>query len=770
MEDINSYDLVICPYNIKKEIIKKNKLIKTKFITLEEFKNKYLYNYKEDTLYYLNKKYNMLPENAKIIMDNLYYIEDVSTKTKQLLNIKKDLINNNYLIFNSNFKSFIRNKNILVIGYEKTKEINLLLKDLSVTYYENKIKSKKINIYEFSDIDEEVSYIASKIVDLILSGIDINKIKIIKNEDVYDGVINRIFSLFNIPCIDENICLYNLTSVKKIINNISLSIKVIDFIDFVLNSDLEDNIKNKILTILSNYRDFNLNDIYDLFIYELKNNKIKYNYKNAVKIININQIEKDDYIFILGFNQDIFPKTYSDNDYLSDKEKELLNLDTSIDKNKILKNTIKNMLYSYNIFLTYKLKTPFNKYNISNLFEELNCEIIKCSYDYSNLKLNSIILGQKLDEFIKYNSKDDILTKLYSSIEIPYNTYSNLYKKINPFLLKDNIKELNLSFSNIDIFYKCQFRFYLENILKIKKISETVSLEIGNLFHAVLEKYYKTNENIEKIIDETLVKENQNIKEKFYYQKYKKLLMQLVNIMDKQLESSNYKGKYFEQWFSINKDEYLNIKIVGKIDKIMILEDGINSYVIVVDYKTGTLHADFNKVIYGMDMQLLVYLYLIKNSNLIKNPKFMGMYLEPILSSVLKHVDGKTYYDLLSDEYKWVGYTLEDISNIRNIDKNYESNSFIKGLKVKNDGTFYASTKVINDINLDKLIDIVGLNIDNVIKSIKECDFRINPKKLGKDNVSCPFCPYKDICYMTNNDIVNLKEYKNMEFLNDIDY
>ena len=99
------------------------------------------------------------------------------------------------------------------------------------------------------------------------------------------------------------------------------------------------------------------------------------------------------------------------------------------------------------------------------------------------------------------------------------------------------------------------------------------------------------------------------------------------------------------------------------------------------------------------------------------------------------------------------------------IDNNLMTNSFISGLRVKADETFYSTSKTLSISDLDKLLDITSNNIADVIKSIKLCDFEINPKRLGKNNVSCNYCPYKDICFMTNNDIVNLKEYKNLEFL-----
>lgn len=757
------YDLIICPNYIKKELLKKYSFSNIKYMTIEEFKNKYLFEYKAGTLYYLVNKYSLLPENAKIIMNNLYYLKNGTKKLDSLLIIKKDLIDNNYMIFNNNFKFFIKNKKILVIGYDKTKENALLFKDLNVNYINKENEKNHIIINEFLDIDEEVTFVATSITDLILSGVDINLIKIVIPEEIYESVINKVFSLFNIPFFKEKIPLFNLTSIKELLKNIDLTDDINTFKEKININDEE--IKQKVINILNKYDNIELSKFYNVFIYELKNNYLVKKYNNVIKEISLNEIKNDEFTFVLGFNQDIIYNPCKDDSYLSDEELKILELDTSKDKNQLLKNRIINILNSKNLFITYKLKSPFDNYAISNLCEELDYEIIRPKYDYSNINTNKILLSYKIDDLIKYNIKSNDINELYSNTNIDYNVYDNKYKKIRYEVLENKIKDLNLSFSNIDIFYKCQFRFYIENILKVKDMKETISLEIGNLFHKVLELYYKTKKDVNLIIDEVLNKEFNNKKEQFFYKKYEKLLLELIEIVDSQLENTNYENTYFEKWFSITKDNDLNIKIVGKIDKIMTFKDNDNTYVVVVDYKTGTLHADFNKVVYGMDMQLLVYLYLIKNTDLIKNPNFTGMYLEPILTEVLKYEKNKTYKELLNKEYKWVGYTIDNTKRVAEIDKNYLNDSFINGLRVKNDGTFYSYSKVLRIDEIDKLLDIVTKNIENVVASIKNGDFKINPKRIDNDNVSCKYCPYQDICFMTNNDIVNLKKYKNLEFL-----
>ena len=164
-------------------------------------------------------------------------------------------------------------------------------------------------------------------------------------------------------------------------------------------------------------------------------------------------------------------------------------------------------------------------------------------------------------------------------------------------------------------------------------------------------------------------------------------------------------------------------------------------------------------------MQLLYYLYLIKNSTKISNPKFTGMYLQSIMTEVLASQKNKTYDDLVSDNMKLNGYTTDNIKRLYEIDHNYEDGSFIRGIKVKNDGTFYAYSKVLDDDAIDALINIVDTNIKEVIDSIKNSDFAINPKKLGDTLVGCEYCPFGDICYKNENNIVELKEHKDLDFL-----
>ena len=54
--------------------------------------------------------------------------------------------------------------------------------------------------------------------------------------------------------------------------------------------------------------------------------------------------------------------------------------------------------------------------------------------------------------------------------------------------------------------------------------------------------------------------------------------------------------------------------------------------VCIVDYKTGNPNLSLKNIKYGLDMQLPVYIYLLKNFKELSNVKVGGFYLQKVLN------------------------------------------------------------------------------------------------------------------------------------------
>lgn len=749
--------IVITYPEVKKNLLlNRKKLVNEKIMTMQEFISKSLFTYNEKTIYYIMNKYNIKYDIALTYLNNMIYVND----TTELSTIKKDLINHNLLI-HSNFNNILKGSQIIVYRYPLNKFETNILSNYNYVEQSIELKPKKYNIYEFDSVEEEVNYVAGRIVELINNGIDINKIKLMNINDEYKEYVLRIFKFYNIP-IEINYTLYSNPSSIKFIKNLKLTKDIEQSLSIIENIY----IKKQIINILNNYSFIdNIDDKFiDIIESIMKSTNLTYKkYQNKVEIID--HINDDEYVFLLGFN-DSYPKYYKDEDYFSDKIKQQLNIDTSIEKNNILENSLISEFNIANIEFTYSKKTSSGEYQMSNLSTSIDYELVRIdnnNYNHSST-YNKILLAKFLDEKNKYNVIDKSLNKLYFNYQdIDYKTYDNKFTGIAKSDLYEFLNnKLTLSYSSIDNFYKCGFRFYLNNILKITPYEETFAIKIGKIFHSVLEKYNIENFNYDEIYNDELKKYEFDSKEKVFLNKLKDDLLFIINTINKQNKYSKLTEELHEKKVFINKDKNISITFMGIIDKIKYSKD--KTVLAIIDYKTGTPLTNISKTLYGLDMQLPIYLYLSHHINGFEHAEVAGIYLQKILNNEFYYDPKKDYISQKEDNLKLEGYSIDNTDILSTLDITYQDSEMIKSLKTSKNG-FYAYSKILNQNQLNNLYKLVDKNINNAIDGILSCDFKVNPKKIEKED-TCKFCPYSDICYKKNEDFIELDIPNKLDFLN----
>lgn len=751
-----------------------NKIYSIKIMTINEFISSYYYTYDEKTIYYLMNKYNIKSSVARIYLNNMYLVKENSNiKINNIYNMKQELIKNNLLYSNDYFKNYLKNKNIVIYGL-----INIpnIIKNI-LDYYQYKIinkenKNYKHVIYEFDTLDKEVSYVAYKCSELISNGVDINKIYLTNLNDEYRLIIKRIFSMFNIPVsLKESYSLFNTHTAQLFLENYNSDISItLEYLEKNIKPSEKDNYI-RIVNICNKYvwcDDYN--NIKSLIIDDLKNTNIYSNIKtNTIREINIDtNVLEDDYIFLLSFNQGIIPVIYKDEDYFNDLEKNILGIETSIDNNYYEKEKIKQILGNINnLIITYKLKTLTDSFSISNINEELNYEIIKCdvdNYNYSNL-YNKIKLCSGLDLYNKYGTINDNLKDLYNNYkDIEYRKYDNNFKGIDK---NDLYKYLNnkllLSYSSLDNYNRCNFRYYLNNILKVTPYEETFMQFIGNLFHYVLSKAFVDDFNYDEVFDNYIDK-NFSKKELFFIGKLKQELKFIIDTISEHNNHCSLKDELYEDKVYIDLTGNIKVTFMGIIDKLKYSQIDDRYIVAIIDYKTGNPNLNLNNVIYGIEMQLPVYIFLTQNNPRFNKIEVAGFYLQKILNNEISADKKHSYDDLKKKNLLLQGYSNENVDILKYFDDSYDDSKVIKSLKTTSKG-FYSYSKVINNSTIDKLVEITKNKIQESSDNILNGMFDINPKKIGNDNLGCEFCKFKDICFRTEKNIVDLKEYKNLEFL-----
>lgn len=757
LEQIKNNDLIITENKrlILDYMNNNKKLLNIKIMNLKQFIDNYFGYTDKKALYYLVNKYNYKYDVAKLYLDNFYFIDTLKDELGM-----NQLINYTFLFKDNIQRIVIIDEDVDSYILDEIKKYDYLILNSSSNY-------EIPNVYEFKTIEEEVNNVCIKIRQLLDKNVELNHIKLICDKE-YELIIRRYFKLYNIPVnigVKHNI--YGLKDVQKFLEELNKSFNVETALKVIKNND----IYNVIVDICNMYQFIKLDKtIVYLIEQELKNASIEdLVYDNAVNVIKLDEIyDNDDYYFVLGFNLNFYPCTFKDEDYLSDKQKERLGIFTSIEKNKLSKLHLINCLKrSSKVYVTYKLKNKNITYYPSILIKDLNMnvkEVLNKDYSHSN-SYNQLALADKLDNFIKYNIKDRDLNLLFSNYpHIEYLQYNNKYKKISNDLFNKLInKKLLLSYSSLDNFYHCSYRYFLANILKLNKYEETFMTILGSLYHEILSKAFDEKFDFEKEYNLFLEGKVFTAKEEFFLELLKENLKAVINIIKKQDKNSELNSSLYEQTITIDKSRDLEITFMGIIDKIKYVEINNTKYVAVIDYKTGFLHIDLNNLIYGLSMQLPTYLYLLSNFYG-QNIKIAGFYLQKIIHEKLTYQLNKNIEYEQEKLYRLEGYSNDDISILEKFDKTYENSKMIKSLKMSSKG-FYQYSKVLTSKEINNIINLVDKNIENAIDVILSRDFAINPKRIDNKNIGCEFCKFREICFYKEEDLVDFPKANYKEFL-----
>ena len=767
---IKDNSLIICPNQTKTKILKElsqtKKLVNIKFMTKEEYKKIYYFSYDDKSLAYLIKKYNYNIDVARVYINNLYAIDENKTYKSPKLNflkdLKKELIREGLLIYNNTYKEYLKNKNIIVkneYNLEKYEEEMLGIKEEHVPE-----KTITAPVMECNTLEEEVNQVCLEIINLLKKGADINKIYLTNVSTDYLYTIKSLFSFYHIPInINFNYSIYSTKVVKDYLNTKELDLE---------NKDKK-SINKKLINILSDlsFLDENSKEYKILLTDKLKNTFTSpVNLKNAITIKDLykESFNDDEYVFVLGFNQDELPKMEKDISYITDKEDEVSLYKTDY-LNKRNKNNLVYILSNIkNLYLSYKLTSPFKSYYKSSLITDLSLNIVKPkldSYNSSNI-YNELRLASYLDLYHLYGEKNKDLSKLYTHYQIPYKTYSNVFTGINNDEYLTNLPyPLKLSYTSLNAYSECKFKYYIRHVLKLEPYTDTFQTYIGSMYHYILSVYKKTNFNFEEEYQKYLEKRDLSLKEKLLLIRIKKDLLKLIDILNKQDLITGYNDAYYEKKIDIDLKKKVSVIFTGSIDKIMYYQNIEDTYFSIIDYKTGSIDTHIEPMKYGLHMQLPVYLYLIHYSKAIKSPIFTGIYYQNILFNYPTW--SKDIEKVKKDQYLLQGYSTDDISILSRFDSTYEKSEYIKSMSYNEEKGFgtYATKKVLSNDTLYDLLDYTKNYISKETDNILSADFTINPKVYSNVNISCAFCSFKDICYMKEKDLVYLEKQNDLSFL-----
>lgn len=408
---------------------------------------------------------------------------------------------------------------------------------------------------------------------------------------------------------------------------------------------------------------------------------------------------------------------------------------------------------------------------LMNEFDELWCTQQAFECMAKNYKENNGEVNALKSYFSTKGGYENIITSIDSFIENKPFAISD--KKIAEKLFK---KDMFISASQIEKYNLCAFQYFCNYGLRVKerRVAEIDAMQFGNIVHYFLEQFLKkynkqvlnqlTDEEIQKSIDEIMLEyaldnfgglENKSNSFINLFNRLKKNIFTLINEIIRQLQYSDFTPADFElkiggdgeiPYYKIDVDDEHSVSVNGFIDRVDIMEKNEDElYVRIVDYKTGNKLFTLSEIMYGINLQMLIYLRaIVKYGEDYYAKKLIptGILYMPSFTNEIsadKNITEEVIQKELDKNFKMNGLILNNPEIIDSMDRN---GTFIKlGRKAK-------EAAFSENLATSEQFERIFQHIDDTIKGMAEnlLSGKIPAKPTRGEINGCAYCPYDSIC------------------------
>ena len=770
------------------------------FFTQKDLYEKVFFAYREATLFTMAEWLNLQPKIVETIIKHLYLI-DVnhvyeSSWLNQLKMVKLRLVAEKKLIFYPYLEQLFKGKTVvstleendlnshalkIVSGYAKVETVSV------------HPRNTKAYLATFETIEDEVIHCAMRLRHTEC----LTHQAVLVSHDDYRPIIERIFHQFELPfqwLKGEPLLAY--PPVQRFLNDLKKSLEPIEKrIESALQNLKEESepivrrLTTKIVQIINGLVTYyhQPERFIELFQYICEKTAIKPHRVDGA--IFIGQYEDLPFsslevLHVLGASEGIFPKPIEPFDTLSDAERKELSMRSVQQLNTDRKlRWITTLSRLPQVYYSYALKGAKEVFYRANLLDDL--ELKKGYQSFPTYDMESqcfsarydLMVAKELYDYQKETQEEvPSLKRYYHWFKEQLTPHNPAFTGVSAKTLKEIMpKQLSISYSKLTTFYKCQFRYLLDHILKLDDPTDTLAIDIGSFFHEVIEKHAHYDTLSDTLLETTLNdllkrgKRSYSEREMFFLRYSFETLKIVFEEIKRQENRSDY--TVLEREVSIEK-KYLfqgkSVRFSGVIDKLLVRDEAGLSHVLLFDYKTGKPTLKLHHSYYGFDSQLVFYLVLLKIYFADKPYKVNGFYEQLIYPKPPKYQEGKTKAEQINDSLAWVGYTIDNEQEVHYIDPLASQKSMISGMRFNKDDRFNANVKTYPEALITPLTEHVEEKIVKAIEAILQGDFAINPKRnQNAKDLSCLYCQYQDICYKRYEDYRDIRVPENLDDLMD---
>lgn len=503
-------------------------------------------------------------------------------------------------------------------------------------------------------------------------------------------------------------------------------------------------------------------------------------------------------VFILGMNDGVFPSINKNEGFFNDKDREVLKklgleiakgtlemlFDEEFNIYKALTTAEEKLFLCYtssdkdgaslrSSAIITKIKKMFKKLKEESDVVKKYTEVSspKSTFDELLYNLREYKNGEEISpvwfEVYKWYEKNgDWNNKLQNALQGL--KYTNKAEQIN----KENIeklygKTLKTSISKLEQYKECPFSFHLKYGLKLKEADEfkLKSIDTGSFMHDIVDTFFEevkqedlktlTKEEIKTIVY-GIIEQKLNLKKNAIFtstpkfvvltNRLKKVVAESIYYIVYQMQNSDFNVLGNEVEFSKKID---NIEIVGKIDRIDVSKNEEGSFIRIIDYKSSSKSLDLNKMVTGLQIQLLTYVDIMAEKTN-KEPAGMLYFnlIEPIISKN-RNLSDEEIEEEIRKAFRMKGLILSDIKIIKMMDNKLEvgASKIIPVTLDKSGNISQTRSSVLTKEEFTSLQKKIRKLIKQIADEILSGNIEIKPTYNPKQKrATCEYCPYKTIC------------------------
>ncbi|WP_418547239.1 PD-(D/E)XK nuclease family protein [Ruminococcus bromii] len=397
-------------------------------------------------------------------------------------------------------------------------------------------------------------------------------------------------------------------------------------------------------------------------------------------------------------------------------------------------------------------------------------------------------LLEVFSQITEYSAKMDSLKNARDKVPFKINESQNAER-----LFGGN---LSISASQLEKFNLCRFSYFCNYGLNVRERqrAEINPMQYGTIVHYILERFFREyskeqysvmdKDELSKIFSTYISEyaaahfgEVQTKQNSFMYRI--KLILENVLRLVKHTIDELTQSEFFVADCELKIGEDVpsytvvlpdghKIAVCGSVDRVDIMQKNGTTYLRVIDYKTGSKEFKLSDVLYGINLQMLLYLHSIEVSGsdrygdiIPAGILYMPATVPYISSDSLKSIDKLP--DELNKKLKMNGLLLKDTEIIHGMDKT-DAATYIP-VKIKA-GEPVSSTSLATLEEFGKIFQKVDMLIAEMGKNIYNGNIEARPLKGGHD--SCEYCPYDSVCAYRRSNPINCFSVDNKTVIEEI--